>query len=343
MLRLARAKVGAMPIRLLAVVLAILLLPACAAEFRPPGPPVTAAALGHDHWRAADGAILPVRTWLPAGRVRAVVLALHGMNDYSNAFAGPGQALAAKGIAVVAYDQRGFGRGPHPGYWSGTRAMAADLRTATALVAARFPGVPLYLLGESMGGAVVMVTVAARPPPAVKGIILAAPAVWARNSMTVFERAALWLAFEVAPGLELTGEGLNIQASDNIPMLRRLSLDPLVIKATRVDAIEGLVELMDRAAAAAPDIRVPTLVLYGAHDQIIPPEAAQAMVAQLRKTASPCVAVYPQGWHMLLRDLDAATVIGDVAAWIADPARPLPSGADRHARSALARLAQADR
>ena len=329
--------------RLLACV-ALLLLPACAAQFRPAGPPVTTAALDHDYWRAADGAILPLRIWLPAGAVRAVVLALHGMNDYSNAFDGPGTALAAKGIAVLAYDQRGFGRGPHPGYWSGTRAMAADLRTAAALVAARFPGVPLYLLGESMGGAVVMVAMAGQPPPAVRGIILAAPAVWGRESMGLFERAALWLAYEVAPGWELTGQGLHIQASDNIAMLRLLGRDPLVIKATRVDAIEGLVDLMDRAAAAAPLDRLPTLVLYGEHDQIIPAEAAWAMVARLpRQAASPRVAVYPQGWHMLLRDLDAATVIDDVAAWIADPDRPLPSGADRHARRTLARMAQANR
>ncbi len=329
--------------RLAALVL-ILLLPACAAVFRLPGPAVTTARLDHDHWRAADGASLPLRTWLPSGRVEAVVLALHGMNDYSNAFDGPGRALAAKGVAVVAYDQRGFGRGPYPGYWSSTAAMADDLRTAAALVAARFPGVPLYLLGESMGGAVVMVTVAEQPPPGVKGIILAAPAVWGRQSMSVVERASLWLAYQLAPGWELTGRGLDIQASDNIPMLRRLGRDPLVIKATRVDAIEGLVDLMDQAAAAAPSVRVPALVLYGENDQIIPPEATWRMVERMPDSGrSQRVALYPHGWHMLLRDLDAATVIDDVAAWINDPAAPLPSGADRHARRALARLAQADR
>jgi alpha-beta hydrolase superfamily lysophospholipase len=186
-----------------------------------------------------------------------------------------------------------------------------------------------------------MVTVAGQPPPAVRGIILSAPAVWGRDSMGVFERAALWLAYHVAPGWELTGEGLNIQASDNIEMLRRLGRDPLVIKATRVDAIEGLVDLMDRAAAAAPSVRVPALVLYGAKDQIIPADATWRMIEQLPGSgASPRVAVYPHGWHMLLRDLDAATVIDDVAAWIADPAAPLPSGADLHARRALARLAE---
>src|SRR5690348_9841856 len=60
----------------------------------------------------SDGARLPLRVWLPSGPVKAVVLALHGFNDYSNAFATPGEALAWRGIATYAYDQRGFGKAP---------------------------------------------------------------------------------------------------------------------------------------------------------------------------------------------------------------------------------------
>ena len=191
---------------------------------------MTAPSLAADHWRAADGARLPYRAWLPEGPPVAVVVAVHGMNDYSNAFDAPGKALAAKGIATYAYDQRGFGRGPHPGRWSDTADMAADLRMAAALVHARHPAIPLFLLGESMGGAVAIEAVASRPPPEVTGVILSAPAVWGRGAMGIIQHAALWLAYHIAPGWTLTGKGLNIQPSDNIEMLRALSRDPLVIK-----------------------------------------------------------------------------------------------------------------
>src|SRR5205814_80154 len=63
----------------------------------------------------ADGTVLPLRQWLPAGPVKAVILALHGFNDYSNAFEGPGDAWAKRGIATYAYDQRGFGAAPERG------------------------------------------------------------------------------------------------------------------------------------------------------------------------------------------------------------------------------------
>ncbi|MDA8232079.1 MAG: lysophospholipase [Magnetospirillum sp.] len=320
-----------------------LLLAACAAQFHVPGAPVVAPQFDTDHWEAPDGASLPMREWLPAGPPKAVVLALHGMNDYSNAFDDPGRALAAKGIAVYAYDQRGFGKGPYPGYWSSTRAMAEDLRVAARLVAARHPGVPLFLLGESMGGAVVMVAVAEGPLPGVKGVILSAPAVWGRESMGVVQRAALWLAYEVAPGWELTGRGLHIKASDNIPMLRKLAKDPLVIKATRVDTIKGLVDLMDAAAASAPSVRLPFLLLYGEKDEIIPADAMWTAIDALPKNGTTRrIALYPKGYHMLLRDLEARTVIDDVAAWIADPGRPLPSGADAEAEREMAKRAKGE-
>jgi len=69
----------------------------------------TAARTGPDHRPRRRGAA--AASWLPDGTPGAIVLALHGFNDYSNAFATTGQAFAASGIAVFAYDQRGFGAG----------------------------------------------------------------------------------------------------------------------------------------------------------------------------------------------------------------------------------------
>ena len=85
--------------------------------------------------------------------------------------------------------------------------------------------------------------------------MLVAPAVWGRVTMSVLERVSLWAGDALFPGLELTGRGLNITPSDNVPMLRALSRDPLVIKATRVDTVKGLVDLMDLALASASHLR----------------------------------------------------------------------------------------
>jgi len=318
----------------LAALLSAAILGGCVASLNPAGPPQTAPILTADAIRTADGQSLPLRMWSPPDRPpRAVVLALHGMNDYSNAFATVGPALAAHGIVTYAYDQRGFGRGPHPGQWSDKATMAADAITAARLLAAAHPGLPLFLLGESMGGAVVIEALTiAPPPPAIAGAILSAPAVWGRDSMGPVQRFALWLTNALVPGLTLTGRGLEIQPSDNIEMLRALSRDPLVIKETRVDAIHGLVDLMDAAQADIARLPVATLVLYGEKDQVIPPDPLWEAVARLPRPDQRA-ALYPEGWHMLMRDLQAARVLDDIAAWTADPAAALPSGADAQARA----------
>jgi len=321
--------------RVAAAILAIL-VSACASQLYPKGLETMQPAIQAEDWLAADGSRLPLRSWLPPGAPKAVIVAVHGMNDYANAFAAPGAALAAKGIATYAYDQRGFGRGPHPGFWSDTVTMASDLRAIAALLHDRYPQVPLYILGESMGGAVAIVATAGQPPAGVTGLILSAPAVWGRSTMGFAQHAALWLANHIAPGWSLTGHGLNLQPSDNLEMLRALSRDPLVIKETRIDAINGLVNLMDDAQGATSRIGLPVLVLVGAKDEIIPAAPTWAAIRRLPYLgASQRAALYPNGWHMLLRDLQAQVVVDDIAAWIGDPAAALPSGADRQARKKL--------
>jgi alpha-beta hydrolase superfamily lysophospholipase len=272
---------------------------------------------------APDPASVPRREWLPDGPPRAVVLALHGFNDYSSAFVDFGSYAASHGIAVFAYDQSGFGANPDAGRWPGIATLIGDLRRERARIARLYPDKPVYMLGESMGAAVVIAAVTSRAPLEAAGVIMTAPAIWGGDQLNSFYRAVLWIADHVAPGLKLTGESLGVLASDNLEMLRALGADPLFIKATRVDAIAGLVRLMDLAYANAPQLQGPLLVLGGARDEIVPPEAHVAMVGRL--TAEPCTeVVYENGWHLLLRDLERKVVWDDILAWI--DGQPLPSG-----------------
>ena len=281
-----------------------------------------------DHFLARDGARLPLKSWLPDGvrpttrataRPTAVIIALHGFNDYSNFFDAPGAWLATRGIASYAYDQRGFGAAPGRGYWPGTTALIDDLGTLNALVRARHPGVPVYVLGESMGGAVALVAASGeRSGLNVDGVILSAPAVWGRATMPWYQTGALWISAHTVPGVTLSGRGLKIVASDNIEMLRALGRDPLVIKETRIDAIYGLTELMDAALEASARLVLPALILYGEKDEIIPREPTERMLASLPEAGKDRrkVVYYENGYHMLLRDLQAETVWSDIAAWI---------------------------
>ena len=310
--------------RRLGAALFALLLAGCAGVPVQPPRGADQARLARSHFVTPDGAVLPVRSWQPGrGAPRAIVIAVHGFNDYSRAFASPGQYLSQRGIALIAYDQRGFGNAPGRGRWAGEAAYAGDLLALIRQVRRQQPGVPVYVLGESMGGAVAMVALTRPDAPGVAGLILSAPAVWSREHMPWYQRLVLALASSTLPALEVTGSGLNIQASDNIEMLRGLGRDPLVIKSTRVDALEGLVDLMGSAQARAGQLRVPVLVLYGARDQVIPAAPLGAALARLPRLPGNRSVVYAGGYHLLLRDLRADLPLGDIARWIDRGGRPV--------------------
>ena len=280
-----------------------------------------------DTFVSFDGARLPLSRWSPAGPVRRVIVALHGMNDYAMAFQDDGPVFAAQGVATYAYDQRGFGRGPHRGLWAGRDLLAADLKAAAQAARRAHPGVPVSVLGHSMGGAVAISAFADPDPPEAEALILAAPAIWGWNAQPPLNRVALWLSAHVTPGAHLSPPAWvarKYQSSDNIPVLIRMGRDPNLLFTTRVDAVYGLVGLMQAAADRIGSVGAPVLYLYGANDRFVPRGPTLAAVNHLK--ASDRSAFYPDGWHLLLRDLHGDRVRGDILAWLENRKAAFPSG-----------------
>jgi alpha-beta hydrolase superfamily lysophospholipase len=332
-------------IRAAVAALALLLAAACTPVVMPAGPPVALPRLAEDAVIAADGARLPMRSWAPEGAPRAVVLALHGFNDHSGNFLTDSlEALKQAGLLVYAYDQRGFGRAPNRGYWPGAETLAEDAATAARLLAARHPGLPLFLMGESMGAAVGILAAGADPPPPVRAYVLLAPALWNRALMNPVMRGGIWLAERTLPALPVQGGIGGVVASDNEAALRRLGRDPLVIRVTRVDSALGLMDLMDKAVAALPrccrgeDGRpAPTLLLYGERDMIVPARMTRAAVASVPAETGLRMGVYEGGYHLLLSGRNREEVVRDILGFLDDPRAPLPSGAEARAPAWLAR------
>lgn len=264
------------------------------------------------HWIAGDGYRLAFSAW-SAARPSAIVVALHGMNDYGEAFAMPAKFWAENGVTTYAFDQRGFGRTEGDGRWPGSEMMVADTREFISLVRARHPGLPAYLVGESMGGAVAILTGATGGASGADAIVLVSPALLGWSHLSLPERAALWSMMQISPGSQLTGQGLNRQPSDNIPVLEALGRDPYVIKRTRVDAVYGLVELMEQAWQRAPDVKLPSLVVYAGDDQIVPSQPIEDLVHRMSNVRALC---YADGFHMLLRDVKGERAWKEILAYI---------------------------
>lgn len=269
-----------------------------------------------------DGTRLPLRAWYPPEEAapRFVVLALHGLGDHGgNYLEEGGPLLAAGGALVYAYDQRGFGWTESRGYWPGTATLMADARAATALLRARHPDLPLFLLGESMGASVALLA----DPPGVAGMVLTAPALWGRRFMPGAMRWPLDAATRLIPAVGMPAAVGGITPTDNPVALRRLGRDPLALPAVRVDMAAGLVALMDDAVAALPGCcRLPTLFLLGAKDRVVPPDISRRA---LREVPAPRLVRYAEGWHLLLRDRIHPEIARDILRFLEDPLTPLPA------------------
>lgn len=314
-------------------ILFLISLSACAPLKHPAGIAVSSCQITADHYITEDNTKIPLRTWHPSSQQKynAVIIAIHGFNDYSYFFQLAGNYFNRHNIISYAYDQRGFGNTPNRGLWAGTETYIDDLHCFIELIKEKHGDIPIYLLGESMGAAIVISTVAEHPQLPITGIILSAPAVWGRETMPWYQNTLLWTLSHSLPWLTLTGSDLKIQASDNIDMLIALGKDPLVIKETRVESIYGLVNLMDQALTSAKLIELNTLLLYGEKDQIIPKLATQQFLNHIKSNPkqSHTIAYYKNGYHLLLRDLQAPILWQDIVTWMDSPDTPLPSGADK--------------
>ena len=309
----------------------LLLLPGCAPLLQQAGSPgadFQGPRLEDRDFVSFDGARLGMQHWDAPGEPWAVVIGLHGMDDYSNAFHLAAEHWAGEGISTYAFDQRGFGRSPQRGVWAGAGLLDDDLRTLTALIRRRFPHAIVAVAGVSMGGAVAIDAFASDRPPAADRLVLLSPAVWGWSSQPLTYRMALWSMAHLAPGLMLNPPAFitdHIRTSDNTAELIRMGRDPQLLWGARTDALYGLMNLMQRGWSETGKLKVPTLYAYGAHDQVIPKDAAFRAAAGLPQGDR--TAYYADGYHLLLIDLENPKVWDDVAAFLKDPAAPLPSGA----------------
>jgi acylglycerol lipase len=277
---------------------------------RPRSQPPT---LTTDELVAGDGARLPISAWRPEGPATAIVLALHGYGDYRKAFALAGRWLAARGVAVYAYDQRGFGETRSRGYWAGADTLIDDCADAVRMLREAHPEMPLAVLGESMGGSVALAGIRSGQVIGVDRLILAAPGVRGGVPLRQLHDMALRLGSLALPWLavELRRGGrpwLDPEES------KRLADDPLILRHLSVGTYDGLIELANRATADGAAELPPTLLLYGELDATIPRVAIEDLAIDLGHRHT--FRTYPERHHLLLHEADAEEVFADCLSWL---------------------------
>ena len=269
----------------------------------------------HGQFAGCDGTPLFYQSWsaLDASR-RAVLVNLHGLGDHSGLYPNLASHFPPRGIAIYAFDMRGNGRSPgQRAYLSSWRQYRDDLDAFLKQVREWETDVPLFLLGNSLGGLVVL-DYALHHPDGLAGVIAAAPPLgklgvpWFLMALgRVMSRILPRFSLEV--GMDLSG----------------LARDPSVIETVLADPLfhrRGTARLSTEVTAAiarvqegAATISLPLLILHGAADRMVPPDGSRQFFAKVRHPDRE-FREYPGAYHGLFADLDYAGVLGDLERWI---------------------------
>jgi alpha-beta hydrolase superfamily lysophospholipase len=278
------------------------------------GPTTVAQAYQEEWFKGSGGLSLFRQTWRPAGPTRAVLINVHGLGDHSGLYPALVEHFTARGIAVYAFDLRGNGRSPgQRGYVERWDQYVEDLERFIAVVRREEPDRPVFLLGNSLGGLIVL-DYARHRPEGLRGIIAASPPLGRLGvpaPLLALGRvlSRVWPRFSVRTGMDLSG-----LARDPVVVETALA-DPLFHRLGTARLSTEVVAAIARVQAAAPRFPLPLLVIHGSADRMVPPDGSRAFVPRVGHPDRE-LREYPGAFHVLFADLDRERVLTDVEQWI---------------------------
>jgi alpha-beta hydrolase superfamily lysophospholipase len=265
-------------------------------------------------FKGAGGMELFYQRWRPDGEPQATLIITHGLGEHSGRYANIVDSLVPKGYAIYAFDNRGHGRSPgQRGHVEAWAELRDDLRLFIESVQNEEPGSPLFLMGHSLGGLIVL-EYALRHPDGSRGVIASAPGLSTDGFsplLILISRILSWVwpTFSLPTGLDAT------TLSRNPEVVREYVEDPLVHgKATprfATEANQAVHWTLDNAA----DLRTPLLILHSTEDRLVPVKASRIFFDKVT-VADKEMHEYVGYYHECHNDVCYDEPINDLADWL---------------------------
>jgi alpha-beta hydrolase superfamily lysophospholipase len=265
---------------------------------------------------ASDGNNIALQDWpLPEGvSLRGVVVLVHGLGEHAGRYDRVARRLNGWGFAVRGYDQ--YGHGESDGVRGALTAPARLLDDLTDLIestrARMQPGLPLIVLGHSLGGLVAACQVALRDVR-VDGLVLSSPALDA--GLNALQKLLLATLPRLAPNLTV-GNGLDPDFLSHDPaVVAAYKSDPSVHDRVSARLARFIADAGPLVLARAPLWKVSTLLMYAGADKLVNPRGSRAFAA-----AAPAGVVtthcFEGLFHEIFNELDAEPVFEVLRRWL---------------------------
>lgn len=270
---------------------------------------------GTDNFIGPGGLTLFEHWWRPKNDARANVILVHGLKDHGGRYDHVGEWLARRGYAVYAPDLRGHGKSDGERFYVDSfDEYVDDLDAFIGRIRRREPERPMFLLGHSMGGAVVSRFVLERGPD-LRGLILSAPALEPNENVSpvlIWLSGAISFLFPRAPVTKVD--------------VKALSHLPEVIEAARKDPLSNerpapartgyeILQAMRRIREKAREITLPVLLMHGTEDHLTNPHGSERFF-ELAGSEDKELKLYEGLYHEILNEQEWERVLGDMAEWL---------------------------
>lgn len=257
-----------------------------------------------------DGANICARDWTPVGEAWLRLVLVHGAAEHAGRYEAVGRRLAQAGVDVRAYDQRGHGassgRRGDVRHWSD---YTGDVGRMVQAQRSPADGLPIALLGHSMGGLIALdavLTGAASPDL----LVLSAPAI--SDGLPAWQHALVPLVVKVWPTLSLANAWGPEDLSRDPAVGEAAAADPLHLKRLTVRLGALGFGAQERVKAALDDLEIPTCVVQGGQDTLVPPAATEVFDRLPGVTRK----LYPALRHETLFEPEGPEVVDDIIGWL---------------------------
>lgn len=264
--------------------------------------------------RTADGLGLAAQAWLPPAH-RAVIALVHGIAEHGGRYEAFAARAVARGIGVVTLDLRGHGRSPgERSYVERFDDYLLDVDALWARARELAAGMPLFLMGHSMGGAIAL-RWAAQRRQAMAGLILSSAALKIGGDVPRLLIALAPLLSRWLPHLRGTRFDPSVISRDPAVVAAYVN-DPLVsLKAPPARTGAELLAAMEANRAAAAGLDLPVYLFHGDADRLTDPAGSREILAAWRG-ADKTLRLWPGSRHETMNDLDREAVIAELLDWV---------------------------
>lgn len=247
------------------------------------------------------------------GKMKAVVIMVHGLGEHIGRYSMLADKFMEEGIGFMGVDLPGHGRS------DGSRGHIRDYKLLYEMAdilfresANRFPGMPLFIYGHSLGGGIVL-NYLLKKDPVIHGAIITSPWLKLAFEPSPSKKKLAALIKKVIPALTMSSGLITEHLSRDSNVVKAYLDDPLVHDRVSVSLIDGAFSAAEEAMGEASSLKKPVLLMHGSDDRICSPEGSAVFAS---KTGMAQLKIWEGGFHELHNDLNKSEVVDYTISWI---------------------------